>query len=117
MLMSCPFCGTGTDLPHEKQEACIAALHSEISRVRRVVEHLNRPAFAEASAGQVPAFAEASAGQAPAFASASAKHAPAVAEARRRRTSASAGTSTSQGRANDFSGDSPNPQPSHKKRG
>jgi hypothetical protein len=72
MLMSCPFCGTGTDLPHETQEACIAALHSEISRVRRVVEHLNRPAFADASAG--PA------------------------------------------RANDLSGDSPNPQPSHKKR-
>ena len=84
MLMSCPFCGTGTDLPHETQEACIAALHSEISRVRRVVEHLNRPAFAEASAGQAPAFAEASA---------------------------------SQDRANDLSGDSPNPQPSRKKRG
>ena len=51
MLMSCPFCGTGANLPHETQEACIAALHSEISRVRRVVERL-QPPFAEASARQ-----------------------------------------------------------------
>ena len=52
MLVSCPFCGTGTDLPHETQEACIAALHSEISRIRRVVEGLQGPAFAKASARQ-----------------------------------------------------------------
>jgi hypothetical protein len=50
MVMSCPFCGTGTDLPHETQEACIAALHSEISRIRQVVGRLNRPAFADAPA-------------------------------------------------------------------
>ena len=61
MLMSCPFCGTGTNLPHETQEACIAALHSEISHIRPIVERLRPPAFAEASARQVPAFAEASA--------------------------------------------------------
>ena len=54
MLMSCPFCGTGTDLPHETQEACIASLHSEISRIRRIVEGLNGPAFADASARQAP---------------------------------------------------------------
>jgi len=83
MLMSCPFCGTGTDLPHETQEACIAALHSEISCMRRVVERLNGPAFAEASARQAPAFAEASARQA----------------------------------ADHTSGDNPNPQPPHDKRG
>jgi hypothetical protein len=64
MLMSCPFCGTGTDLPHDTQKACIAALHSEISHIRRVVEHLNRPAFAEAPAGEAPAFAGAPASQA-----------------------------------------------------
>ena len=52
MLMSCPFCGTGTGLPHDTQESCIAALHAEISRMRQVVERLNRPAFAEASARQ-----------------------------------------------------------------
>lgn len=61
MLMSCPFCGAGTDLPHETQEACIAALHSEISRIRQMVERLNAPAFAEASARQAPAVADASA--------------------------------------------------------
>ena len=59
MLMSCPFCGTGANLPHETQEACIAALHSEISRIRHVVERLQTP-FAQASAGQT-AFAEGSA--------------------------------------------------------
>lgn len=94
MLMSCPFCGTGTDLPHEKQEACIAALHSEISRMRRVVERLNGPAFASASAKQAPAVAEASARQAQAFADASARRAP-----------------------DHISGDNPNPQPPRDKRG
>jgi hypothetical protein len=54
MLMSCPFCGAGTDLPHETQEACIAALHSEISRIRQMVERLNAPAVAEASAQLTP---------------------------------------------------------------
>ena len=59
MLMSCPFCGTGANLPHETQEACIAALHSEILRIRRVLGRLRTP-FAEASTRQA-AFAEASA--------------------------------------------------------
>lgn len=36
----CPFCGLGTDLPHETQEACIAALNGEIARMRQVVSHL-----------------------------------------------------------------------------
>ncbi len=93
MLMSCPFCGTGTDLPHDTQESCIAALHSEISRMRRVVERLNRPAFAEASARQAPAFGEASARQAPAFAEISARQA-----------------------SGHVSGDNPNPQPPREKR-
>lgn len=39
-LTSCPFCGVGADLPHETQEACIAALHGEISRMRDLVERL-----------------------------------------------------------------------------
>ena len=99
MLMSCPFCSAGTDLPHETQEACIAALHAEISRVRQVVERLNVPAFAGASARQAPAFAGASARQAPAFAEASARQAPAFAEA------------SAQLAPNDISGDNPNPQP------
>jgi hypothetical protein len=54
MLMSCPFCGTGTDLPHDTQEACIAALHSEISHIRRIVEGLQGPTFANISASQSP---------------------------------------------------------------
>jgi hypothetical protein len=61
MVMSCPFCGTGTDLPHERQEACIAALHSEISHIRQVVGRLNGPALADASVAQAPASAQASA--------------------------------------------------------
>jgi hypothetical protein len=36
----CRFCGLGTDLPHETQEACIAALNGEIARMRKVVSHL-----------------------------------------------------------------------------
>jgi hypothetical protein len=41
MVTSCPFCGVGTDLPHETQEACIAALHAEVMRMRQVVSRLN----------------------------------------------------------------------------
>jgi hypothetical protein len=41
MVMSCPFCGVGTDLPHETQEACIAALQAEVVRMRQVVNRLN----------------------------------------------------------------------------
>jgi hypothetical protein len=43
MVTSCPFCGVGTDLAHETQEACIAALHAEIARMRQVVDRLNGP--------------------------------------------------------------------------
>jgi hypothetical protein len=43
MVTSCPFCGVGTDLPHDTQEACIAALHAEIARMRQVVDRLNAP--------------------------------------------------------------------------
>jgi hypothetical protein len=43
MVTSCPFCGVGADLPHETQEACIAALHAEIARMRQVVDRLSAP--------------------------------------------------------------------------
>jgi hypothetical protein len=43
MVTSCPFCGVGSKLPHETQEACIAALQAEIARMRQVVERLNAP--------------------------------------------------------------------------
>jgi hypothetical protein len=36
-VTSCPFCGVSADVPHETQERCIAALHSEIARMREVV--------------------------------------------------------------------------------
>jgi hypothetical protein len=39
----CPFCGVIASVPHETQEGCIAALHSEIGRVRGILAHL-RPA-------------------------------------------------------------------------
>ena len=40
MATSCPFCGASTDLPHESQEACIAALQREIARTREIVERV-----------------------------------------------------------------------------
>ena len=39
----CPFCGVATDVAHETQEGCIAALHAEISRMRDIIATL-RPA-------------------------------------------------------------------------
>jgi hypothetical protein len=40
--MYCPFCGACTDLPHENQEACIAALRKELARTREIVERVKR---------------------------------------------------------------------------
>ena len=40
---TCQFCGVATPVPHEKQEACIAALHTEIGRMRGILATL-RPA-------------------------------------------------------------------------
>jgi hypothetical protein len=37
---TCPFCGMATDVPHESQEGCIAALHQEIGRVRGILSTL-----------------------------------------------------------------------------
>jgi len=33
----CPFCGVGTETPHETQEGCIEALHAEIARMKSVL--------------------------------------------------------------------------------
>lgn len=50
----CPFCGIATDLNHETQEGCIAALQEEIARMRGILAHLRpagpRPASGEAKA-------------------------------------------------------------------
>ena len=37
---ACPFCGVATPVAHETQEACIAALHTEISRMRGILATL-----------------------------------------------------------------------------
>jgi len=37
---SCPFCGVTSGAPHETQEGCIAALHTEIGRMRDILANL-----------------------------------------------------------------------------
>lgn len=37
--IACPFCGMAADVPHNTQEACIEALHQEILRTRKFLEH------------------------------------------------------------------------------
>jgi hypothetical protein len=49
VVTSCPFCGASTNLPHESQEACIAALQEEIARTRKIVERV-RPVAEPVSA-------------------------------------------------------------------
>ena len=39
-LNPCPFCGVIADAPHETQEGCIAALHTEIGRMRGILANL-----------------------------------------------------------------------------
>jgi hypothetical protein len=39
----CPFCGIVSESPHETQQACIQALHSEIERTRRILESVSEP--------------------------------------------------------------------------
>jgi hypothetical protein len=46
MVTSCPFCGASTDLPHDSQEACIAALQEEIALTRRIVDRVKSHAHA-----------------------------------------------------------------------
>ena len=48
----CPFCGMATDLPHESQAGCIAALHAEIRRTRQILESVTEPLRAPAIAGK-----------------------------------------------------------------
>jgi hypothetical protein len=39
-IRACPFCGLATDVNHETQEGCIAALHAEIGRMRDILASL-----------------------------------------------------------------------------
>ena len=47
---ACPFCGVAAAVPHETQAGCIAALHSEIGRMRDILAAL-RPAGADPQDG------------------------------------------------------------------
>lgn len=38
--MQCPYCGVSSGVAHETQEACIEALHAEITRVRELLRHV-----------------------------------------------------------------------------
>jgi hypothetical protein len=58
VLTSCPFCGAVTDLPHESQEACIAALQDEIARTREMVERVRAAAERVSANDQTPANTE-----------------------------------------------------------
>ncbi len=40
----CPFCGIVTEVPHENQQGCLAALTAEIARLRTVLEHVQSTA-------------------------------------------------------------------------
>jgi hypothetical protein len=42
-VTACPFCGVAAAVPHETQELCIAALHTEIARVREMVSRVKEP--------------------------------------------------------------------------
>jgi hypothetical protein len=39
-VRACPFCGVATEVAHETQEGCIAALHHEIGRMRGILATL-----------------------------------------------------------------------------
>jgi hypothetical protein len=43
-MSNCPFCGVATAAAHETQEACIDALHEEITRMRVVLEQVKSTA-------------------------------------------------------------------------
>lgn len=46
----CPFCGMATDVPHESQDGCIAALQAEIARTRQILQNVTEPLRAPAIA-------------------------------------------------------------------
>ncbi len=57
-LNPCPFCGVIAAVPHETQEGCIAALHTEIGRMRGLLANLKPAGVArtvEEPAGASPA--------------------------------------------------------------
>lgn len=49
---ACPFCGVGTDVPHETQQGCIDALHAEIDRLREILETVKQTEALTACTGR-----------------------------------------------------------------
>jgi hypothetical protein len=41
-MIVCPFCGLATESAHETQGACVEALQAEVSRVREIVEKVEK---------------------------------------------------------------------------
>jgi hypothetical protein len=54
---ACRFCGVSAHLPHETDEACIAALHEELTRLREIL-HGMKLALADPVSGPDPSGAE-----------------------------------------------------------
>jgi hypothetical protein len=53
-LRACPFCGVASDVNHETQEGCIAALQSEIARMRSILSHLKPAGVPQADEQESP---------------------------------------------------------------
>jgi hypothetical protein len=54
---TCRFCGVSAHLPHETQEACIAALHEELARLREIL-HSRKLGLANPVSGADPSGAD-----------------------------------------------------------
>lgn len=54
VVTSCPFCGASTDLPHDSQAACIAALQEEIAVTRKIVDRVKSNGHTNSGDGQNP---------------------------------------------------------------
>jgi hypothetical protein len=52
VVTSCPFCGASTDLPHDSQRACIAALQEEIALTRKIVDRVKSHVHASLGDGR-----------------------------------------------------------------
>jgi hypothetical protein len=53
-VTACPFCGVPTDVPHETQELCIAALQGEIALMRDMVRRVKDVAEAHDTPTEEP---------------------------------------------------------------
>jgi hypothetical protein len=53
-VTACPFCGVPTDVPHETQELCIAALQGEVALMRAMVRRVKEPRSQHEEATEEP---------------------------------------------------------------